>query len=241
MLYTIFLIVKFEGDCLWGKLPMESLYSAWEKSAGLSLERRSEMLLTIDMWSSVLEVFSFKCLWTNLSIFCSKINCWYAWKFHPLRLFWNCLCNSMFLFVLTEYALSYGNKCNLCVSLLSASILLYCFVFAILSIQLWFLVFIVRYILKESDHTLLPSHFLTVFYSFGLNLLRIILFCSIAPAYWCCLASLLLWFLDTTPILICNYVEQYCFFTFLDFEPRECDPLYFGLKLWSGSIIIIEI
>ncbi|XXG77920.1 hypothetical protein AAC387_Pa08g1971 [Persea americana] len=46
---------KFEGQCLWGKLPVDSLYSAWEKCASLSLGHRSEMLLTIDMWSSFLE------------------------------------------------------------------------------------------------------------------------------------------------------------------------------------------
>lgn len=52
------LTAKFGGQCLWGTLPVDSLYSAWEKCASLSLGHRSEMLLTIDMWSSFLEVFS---------------------------------------------------------------------------------------------------------------------------------------------------------------------------------------
>lgn len=46
---------KFEGYCLWGKLPLELLYSSWEKSANLSLGLRSEMLLNVEMRSSFLE------------------------------------------------------------------------------------------------------------------------------------------------------------------------------------------
>ncbi|XP_058104295.1 polycomb group protein EMF2B-like isoform X2 [Magnolia sinica] len=46
---------KLEGYCIWGKLPMETLYSSWEKCASLSLGHRAEMLSAIDMHSSFLE------------------------------------------------------------------------------------------------------------------------------------------------------------------------------------------
>lgn len=43
------------GYCLWGKLPMESLYSSLEKSASLTLGNRAEMLSNVDMQSCFLE------------------------------------------------------------------------------------------------------------------------------------------------------------------------------------------
>ncbi|XP_058086876.1 polycomb group protein EMBRYONIC FLOWER 2-like isoform X3 [Magnolia sinica] len=46
---------KFEGHCLWGRLPMESLYSSWEKCASLSMGARAEILSTVEMHSGFLE------------------------------------------------------------------------------------------------------------------------------------------------------------------------------------------
>ncbi|KAL4178572.1 hypothetical protein AMTRI_Chr13g115720 [Amborella trichopoda] len=43
------------GHCLWGKLPMDSLSSSWEKSPSLRLGHRSEMQSSIEMHSSFLE------------------------------------------------------------------------------------------------------------------------------------------------------------------------------------------
>lgn len=43
------------GYCLWGKLPMESLYSSLERSASLTLGNRAEMLSNVDMQSCFLE------------------------------------------------------------------------------------------------------------------------------------------------------------------------------------------
>ncbi|KAK8530820.1 hypothetical protein V6N12_013320 [Hibiscus sabdariffa] len=55
------LLVNFAngGCCLWGRIPLESLYVSWEKSPNLSLEQRSETILPVDMHSCLLKL---KCL-----------------------------------------------------------------------------------------------------------------------------------------------------------------------------------
>lgn len=44
------------GDCLWGKIPLESLYISWENSPNFSLGQRAEMMSTIDMQSCFLKL-----------------------------------------------------------------------------------------------------------------------------------------------------------------------------------------
>ncbi|XP_020585010.1 polycomb group protein EMBRYONIC FLOWER 2-like isoform X3 [Phalaenopsis equestris] len=46
---------KLEGNCFWGKVPIESLYSSLEKCVTLSLGHRSEMISAIDMHPSSLK------------------------------------------------------------------------------------------------------------------------------------------------------------------------------------------
>ncbi|KAK8951544.1 Polycomb group protein EMBRYONIC FLOWER 2 [Platanthera zijinensis] len=46
---------KLEGNCFWGKVPIESLYSSLEKCVTLSLGHRSEMISTIEMCPSSLK------------------------------------------------------------------------------------------------------------------------------------------------------------------------------------------
>ncbi|XP_022730755.1 polycomb group protein EMBRYONIC FLOWER 2-like isoform X3 [Durio zibethinus] len=43
------------GCCLWGRIPLESLYLSWEKSPNLSLGQRAEMILPLDMHSCLLK------------------------------------------------------------------------------------------------------------------------------------------------------------------------------------------
>ncbi|MCL7051584.1 hypothetical protein MKW94_027719 [Papaver nudicaule] len=47
---------NFRGHCLWGNIPMESLYLSWEKCVNLKLGQRFEMPSTIALQSSFLEV-----------------------------------------------------------------------------------------------------------------------------------------------------------------------------------------
>ncbi|OMO52251.1 Polycomb protein, VEFS-Box [Corchorus olitorius] len=44
------------GCCLWGRIPLESLYMSWEKSPNLSLGQRAEMILPVIMHSCLLKV-----------------------------------------------------------------------------------------------------------------------------------------------------------------------------------------
>ncbi|KAF3442303.1 hypothetical protein FNV43_RR16219 [Rhamnella rubrinervis] len=44
------------GYCLWGKVPLESLYISWENSPNFSLGQRAEMMSTIDMHSCFLKL-----------------------------------------------------------------------------------------------------------------------------------------------------------------------------------------
>lgn len=46
---------KLEGNCFWGNIPVESLYSSLEKCVTLSLGHRSEMISTIEMCPSSLK------------------------------------------------------------------------------------------------------------------------------------------------------------------------------------------
>ncbi|MBA0757147.1 hypothetical protein Gotri_020259 [Gossypium trilobum] len=52
------LLVSFAngGCCLWGRIPLESLYLSWEKSPNLSSGQRSEMVLPVDLQSCLLKV-----------------------------------------------------------------------------------------------------------------------------------------------------------------------------------------
>ncbi|KAK8576417.1 hypothetical protein V6N13_032339 [Hibiscus sabdariffa] len=52
------LLVSFAngGCCLWGRIPLESLYSSWEKSPDLSLGQRAELILPVDMRSCLLKM-----------------------------------------------------------------------------------------------------------------------------------------------------------------------------------------
>ncbi|XVF11297.1 hypothetical protein REPUB_Repub08aG0014600 [Reevesia pubescens] len=53
------LLVSFEnggGCCLWGRIPLESLYLSWEKSPNLSLGQRAEMILPVEMHSCLLKL-----------------------------------------------------------------------------------------------------------------------------------------------------------------------------------------
>lgn len=43
------------GYCLWGKIPLESLYFSWEKSLNLSVGKGDDIMLTVDMQSCFLE------------------------------------------------------------------------------------------------------------------------------------------------------------------------------------------
>ncbi|GMN57798.1 hypothetical protein TIFTF001_026899 [Ficus carica] len=47
---------KLGGYCLWGKIPLESLYISWENSPNFSLGQRAEMMSTIDMQSCFLKL-----------------------------------------------------------------------------------------------------------------------------------------------------------------------------------------
>ncbi|PON83353.1 Polycomb protein, VEFS-Box [Trema orientale] len=49
---------KLGGYCLWGKIPLESLYTSWENSPNFSLGQRAEMISTIDMYSCFLKLSS---------------------------------------------------------------------------------------------------------------------------------------------------------------------------------------
>ncbi|XP_057970843.1 polycomb group protein EMBRYONIC FLOWER 2 isoform X1 [Malania oleifera] len=42
---------SFGGYCLWGRLPIESLYLSWESSPSFSLGQRAEMMSTVEMQS----------------------------------------------------------------------------------------------------------------------------------------------------------------------------------------------
>nr|XP_048321023.1 polycomb group protein EMBRYONIC FLOWER 2 isoform X2 [Ziziphus jujuba var. spinosa] len=44
------------GYCLWGKIPLESLYISWENSPNFSLGQRAEMMSTIDMHTCFLKL-----------------------------------------------------------------------------------------------------------------------------------------------------------------------------------------
>ncbi|OMO94801.1 Polycomb protein, VEFS-Box [Corchorus capsularis] len=44
------------GCCLWGRIPLESLYMSWEKSPNLSLGQRAEMILPVIMHSCLLKL-----------------------------------------------------------------------------------------------------------------------------------------------------------------------------------------
>ncbi|XWS47714.1 hypothetical protein CRYUN_Cryun13aG0007900 [Craigia yunnanensis] len=53
------LLVSFAnggGCCLWGRIPLESLYLSWEKSPNLSLGQRAETILPLDMHSCLLKL-----------------------------------------------------------------------------------------------------------------------------------------------------------------------------------------
>ncbi|KHG13177.1 Polycomb group EMBRYONIC FLOWER 2 -like protein [Gossypium arboreum] len=52
------LLVSFAngGCCLWGRIPLESLYLSWEKSPNLSSGQRSEMVLPVDLQSCLLKL-----------------------------------------------------------------------------------------------------------------------------------------------------------------------------------------
>ncbi|PKA60696.1 Polycomb group protein EMBRYONIC FLOWER 2 [Apostasia shenzhenica] len=50
-----FTAAKIEGNCFWGKIPIESLYSSLNKCVTLSLGHRAEMISTVDMHPSNLK------------------------------------------------------------------------------------------------------------------------------------------------------------------------------------------
>ncbi|XP_022771506.1 polycomb group protein EMBRYONIC FLOWER 2 isoform X1 [Durio zibethinus] len=53
------LLVSFPnvgGCCLWGRIPLESLYLSWEKSPNLSLGQRAGMILPVEMHSCLLKL-----------------------------------------------------------------------------------------------------------------------------------------------------------------------------------------
>ncbi|TYI72311.1 hypothetical protein E1A91_D07G052700v1 [Gossypium mustelinum] len=52
------LLVSFAngGCCLWGRIPLESLYLSWEKSPNLSSGQRSEMVLPVDLQFCLLKL-----------------------------------------------------------------------------------------------------------------------------------------------------------------------------------------
>ncbi|XWS36991.1 hypothetical protein CRYUN_Cryun19dG0004900 [Craigia yunnanensis] len=53
------LLVSFAnagGCCLWGRIPLESLYLSWEKSPNLSLGQRAEIILPVEMHSCLLKL-----------------------------------------------------------------------------------------------------------------------------------------------------------------------------------------
>ncbi|KAF9624264.1 hypothetical protein IFM89_009172 [Coptis chinensis] len=50
--------VKVGGYCLWGKIPMESLFSSWDKYVSLSTGHGAELFSTVDMRPSFLEIQS---------------------------------------------------------------------------------------------------------------------------------------------------------------------------------------
>ncbi|KAG4155336.1 hypothetical protein ERO13_D03G105800v2 [Gossypium hirsutum] len=54
------LLVSFAngGCCLWGRIPLESLYLSWEKAPNLSLGQRAEMIFPVDMHSCLLKLTS---------------------------------------------------------------------------------------------------------------------------------------------------------------------------------------
>ncbi|KAA3456874.1 polycomb group protein EMBRYONIC FLOWER 2-like isoform X1 [Gossypium australe] len=54
------LLVSFAngGCCLWGRIPLESLYLSWEKSPNLSLGQRAELIFPVDMHSCLLKLTS---------------------------------------------------------------------------------------------------------------------------------------------------------------------------------------
>ncbi|XP_022140940.1 polycomb group protein EMBRYONIC FLOWER 2 isoform X3 [Momordica charantia] len=43
------------GHCLWGKIPLESLYISWQNSSNFGLGQRAEIMSTVDMRSCVLK------------------------------------------------------------------------------------------------------------------------------------------------------------------------------------------
>ncbi|KAM6601293.1 polycomb group protein EMBRYONIC FLOWER 2 isoform X2 [Cannabis sativa] len=49
---------KLGGNCLWGKIQLESLYFSWENSPNFSLGQRAEMISTIDMHSCLMKLSS---------------------------------------------------------------------------------------------------------------------------------------------------------------------------------------
>ncbi|XP_010275448.1 PREDICTED: polycomb group protein EMBRYONIC FLOWER 2 isoform X2 [Nelumbo nucifera] len=46
---------SIKGPCLWGKIPLESLYSSWLKCMNLNMGQRAEMLSAVDMHSGFVE------------------------------------------------------------------------------------------------------------------------------------------------------------------------------------------
>ncbi|MBA0678468.1 hypothetical protein Goari_019812 [Gossypium aridum] len=54
------LLVSFAngGCCLWGRIPLESLYLSWEKAPNLSLGQRAELIFPVDMHSCLLKLTS---------------------------------------------------------------------------------------------------------------------------------------------------------------------------------------
>lgn len=44
------------GHCLWGKVPMESLYLSWKMSPNLSLGQRAEIISTVDLHPCFMKV-----------------------------------------------------------------------------------------------------------------------------------------------------------------------------------------
>ncbi|XVF54895.1 hypothetical protein PTKIN_Ptkin05aG0217100 [Pterospermum kingtungense] len=58
------LLVSFSNDggcCLWGRIPLESLYFSWEKSPNLSMGQRAEMMLPVEMHSCKLKFLQLNC------------------------------------------------------------------------------------------------------------------------------------------------------------------------------------
>ncbi|XP_022989240.1 polycomb group protein EMBRYONIC FLOWER 2 isoform X2 [Cucurbita maxima] len=47
--------VPVAGYCLWGKIPLESLYISWQNSSNFGLGQRAEIMSTVDMRSCVLK------------------------------------------------------------------------------------------------------------------------------------------------------------------------------------------